>query len=77
MSASKDTDCHNQHDAKMDALPSDLGENSGKEMPSDEDKILHEDQAALDRWQELTGDDMPSVVQIDNIENHIYQCAPG
>ena len=53
----------------MDALPS--------EMTSDEDKILDEDQAAVDRQQELTGDDMPSVVQIDNIENHIYQCAPG
>ena len=36
-----------------------------------------EDKAAVDRRQEITGDDMPSVVQIDNIENHIYQCAPG
>ena len=49
----------------MDALPSDLGAISGNEMTSDEDKILDEDQAAVDRWQELTGDDMPSV-QIDN-----------
>ena len=74
---SQDTDCHNHNDANMDALPSDLGENSGNKMTSDEDKILDEDQAAVDRQQELTGDDMPSVVQIDNIENHIYQCAPG
>ena len=46
-------------------------------MISDEDKLLCEDQAAVDRRQEITGDDLPSAVQIDNIENHIYQCAPG
>ena len=46
-------------------------------MISDEDKLLCEYQAAVDRRQEIKGDDMPSVVQIDNIENHIYQCAPG
>ena len=46
-------------------------------MSNDEDKLLHEDHATVDRRQELTGDDMPSVVQIYNIENKIYQCAPG
>ena len=27
--------------------------------------------------QELTGDPLPSVVQFENLENQIYQCAPG
>ena len=44
---------------------------------SDSDTELAEDQAALDRKQELTGDAMPSVIQMDNMENCIYQCAPG
>ena len=43
----------------------------------EEDKELIEDQAALDWWQELTGDPLPAMVQIYNLENQIYQCAPG
>ena len=31
----------------------------------------------LDRKQQLTGDALPSVVQIENLENQIYQCALG
>ena len=27
--------------------------------------------------EQLTGDALPCVVQIENLENHIYQCAPG
>ena len=41
------------------------------------DNDLQEEQAALDHKQELTGDALPSVVQIENLENCIYQCAPG
>ena len=41
------------------------------------DNDLQEEQAALDRKQQLTGDALPSVVQIENLENCIYQCAPG
>ena len=44
---------------------------------SDDDSELEEDQAAIDHRQQLTGDALPSVVQIDNLENQIYQCAPG
>ena len=41
------------------------------------DNELQEEQAALDRKQELTGDALLSVVQIENLENQVYQCAPG
>ena len=43
----------------------------------DEDMELVEDQAAINCRQELTGDPLPSVLQIENLENQIYQCAPG
>ena len=42
-----------------------------------EDKDLAEDQAALDQRQELTGDALPTVIQLDNLENQVFQCAPG
>ena len=38
---------------------------------------LQKEQAALDCKQELTRDALPSVVQIENLENWVYQCAPG
>ena len=41
---------------------------------SDEDTELAEEQ--VQPWQELTGDPLPSVVQSENLENQIYQCAP-
>ena len=44
---------------------------------SDEDTELAEDQIAVNHRQELTGDLLPSVVQFENLENQIYQCAPG
>ena len=43
----------------------------------DEDTELVEDQAAINCRQQLTGDPLPSVVQFENLENQIYQCAPG
>ena len=43
----------------------------------DEDTELVEDQAAVNCRQQLTGDPLPSVVQFENLENQIYQCAPG
>ena len=43
----------------------------------DEDMELVEDQAAVNCRQELTGDPLPSVLQFENLENQIYQCAPG
>ena len=44
---------------------------------SDEDTELAEEQIAINHRQELTGDPLPSVVQFENLENQIYQCAPG
>ena len=43
----------------------------------DEDTELFEEQAAVNHRQDLTGDPLPSVVQFENFENQIYQCAPG
>ena len=43
----------------------------------DEDTELVQEQAAVNCRQELTGDPLPSVVQFENLENQIYQCAPG
>ena len=43
---------------------------------SDEDTELAEEQIAVNHRQELTGDPLPSVVQFDNFQNEIYQCAP-
>ena len=43
----------------------------------DEDSKLHEEQVAVNCRQELTGDPLPSVVQFENLENQIYQYAPG
>ena len=44
---------------------------------SDEDTELAEELTAINHRQELTGDTLPSVVQFENLENQIYQCAPG
>ena len=43
----------------------------------DEDTELVEEQVAVNHRQELTGDPLPSVVQFENLENQICQCAPG
>ena len=43
----------------------------------DEDNELVEEQVAVNCRQELTGDPLPSVVQFENLENQIHQCAPG
>ena len=43
----------------------------------DEDTELVEEQAAVNCRQELTGDPLPNVIQFENVENQIYQCAPG
>ena len=43
----------------------------------DEDTELVEEQAAVHHTQELTGDPLPSVVQLENLENQIYQCVPA
>ena len=42
----------------------------------DSDNDLQKGQAALDHKQKLTGDALPSVVQIEKLENRVYQCAP-
>ena len=44
---------------------------------SDEYTELAEEQIAVNHREELTGDPLPSVVQFENLENQIYQCAPG
>ena len=41
-----------------------------------EDKDLAEDQAGLDPRQELTGDALPTSIQLENLANHVFQCAP-
>ena len=43
----------------------------------DEDTALVEEQTAVNCRQELTGDPLPSVLQFENLENQIYQCALG
>ena len=50
---------------------------NNKNDDEESDDEFQEEQAALDRKQELTGDALPSVVQIENSENLVYQCAPG
>ena len=45
------------------------------ETETDEDTELAEEQIAINHRQELTGDPLPSVVQFENLENQIYQCA--
>ena len=42
-----------------------------------EDTELAEEQVAVNHGQELTDDTLPSVVQVENLENQIYQCALG
>ena len=44
---------------------------------SDEDTELAEEEIAINHRQELPGDPLLSVVQFENLENQIYQCAPG
>ena len=44
---------------------------------NDEDTEEAEEQITINYRQELTGDPLPSVVQFENLENQIYQCAPG
>ena len=44
---------------------------------SDEDTEQAEEQIAINHRQELTGDPLLSVVQFENLENQIYQCASG
>ena len=43
----------------------------------DEDTKLVEEQAAVNCRQELTGDSLPKCCAFENLENQIYQCAPG
>ena len=38
---------------------------------------LVKDQAEINRRQETTGDPLPAVVQFDNLENVVFNCAPG
>ena len=44
---------------------------------NDEDTEEAEEQIAINHRQELMGDPLPSVVQFENLENQICQCAPG
>ena len=44
---------------------------------TDKDTELAEEQIAINHRQELTGDPLLSVVQFENLENQIYQCALG
>ena len=51
--------------------------NIADESCSANDNELLEDQAALDRRQNMIGNPLPSVVKFDIIENCIFNCAPG
>ena len=42
-----------------------------------EDTEQAEEQITINHRQELTGDPLPTVVQFENLEKQIYQCAPG
>ena len=44
---------------------------------TDEDTEVAEEQIAINKRRELTGDLLPSVLQFENLENQIYQCAPA
>ena len=44
---------------------------------NDEDTEEAEEHIAINHRQELTDDPLPTVVQYENLENQIYQCAPG
>ena len=44
---------------------------------TDKDTELAEEQIAINHRQELTGDPLPSVVQFENLQKQIYQCALG
>ena len=78
--------CHEsgkEQDYKIDSMNSlTAAEYSDQNMRtqdkcSDDDSELDEDQAALECRQQLTGNALPTVVQIDNLENLMYHCAPG
>ena len=62
------------NDTMLPVKPTDL---DSMQCDSDnEDKDLAEDQAALDQRQEL-GDALPTVIQLENLELQVFQCAPG
>ena len=42
-----------------------------------DDSELFEDQIALELKENLTGHVLPSMLQFENLENAIFQCAPG
>ena len=45
---------------------------NNKNDDEESDNELQKEQAALDHKQELTGDALPSVIQIENLENQVY-----
>ena len=45
-------------------------------MTMDDSELLG-DQIALERKENLTGHVLPSMLQFENLENSIFQCAPG
>ena len=47
------------------------------DIESDEETEQAEEQITINHRQELTGGPLPSVVQFENLENQIYQFAPG
>ena len=44
---------------------------------AEDDSELVEDQIALEQKENLTGDVLPSVLQYEEVENAIFQCAPA
>ena len=59
-----DSQCNNKEDSHHDNT-------------TELDTELAEDQAAINQRQILTGGPLATVIQMHNMENNIYQCAPG
>ena len=65
-------------ESDVDMMQDKIHENNVvNENMSENDNELLEDQAALNRRQNMIDDPLPSVVEFDNIENCIFNCAPG
>ena len=66
---------HDNEELCITQIPSTKTDTNDSE--TDKDTEVAEEQIAINKRQELTGDPLPSVLQFENLENQIYQCAPG
>ena len=66
---------HDNQELYTTQIPSTKTDTNDSE--TDKDTEVAEEQIAINKRQELTGDPLPSVLQFENLENQIYQCALG